>query len=327
MPDWLVYNNAGATRNQPLSPQLVNALGFLNDLGVQMNVFSGGQAATGPNRVGSHRHDFGNAADVLFSQGGRQLDWANPDDRALFQQIVQKAKAAGVTGFGAGPGYMQRGSMHIGFGAPGVWGAGGKGATAPDWLRAAYGGTEGPSASAMNVLMTGKGAGPQGTFQPALGDLVPPTAVQTTAVPPADPGALAFNFIQNAQERKKAEAEAQRVEQERRAALFAPPRNAVRRSTRLSAASASAGGTRGAQCMEPVRMIFSVRHLQQAAVNVAARAEIEADRLRRHERAMIEDAMHEHASMPANYWQPRWKAEQRLLAARALEEALREIEP
>ena len=33
---------------------------------------------------------------------------------------------------------MQPGAMHIGMGAPGVWGAGGKGANAPVWLKAAY---------------------------------------------------------------------------------------------------------------------------------------------------------------------------------------------
>jgi hypothetical protein len=141
--DWLRYTNQGATRSQPLSPRLSNVFGsFLPGMGVSMEVFSGGQptAAEGGARTGSVRHDHGNAADVFFYKDGRKLDWANPNDRPVFEDIVRQGKAAGLTGFGAGPGYMQPGSMHVGFGTPGVWGAGGSGRNAPDWLTAAYGG-------------------------------------------------------------------------------------------------------------------------------------------------------------------------------------------
>lgn len=140
-PEWLLYENSGATRNQPLSPDLVRAMGFLPELGLSMKVFSGGQPGIGTSdaRVGSTRHDHGGAADAFFYRGNERLDWANPEHVPLFQDIVRRAKAAGVTGFGAGPGYMQPGSMHIGFGAPAVWGAGGSGANAPDWLREAFG--------------------------------------------------------------------------------------------------------------------------------------------------------------------------------------------
>lgn len=136
--DWLSYANQTATRNQHLSPKLVDALAFLPDMGVTMQVFSGGQDATGARRTGSHRHDHGGAADVFFYKDGRQLSWQNPKDIPVFQEIVERAKANGVTGFGAGDGYMRPGSMHIGFGAPAVWGAGGRGTNAPDWLRQAF---------------------------------------------------------------------------------------------------------------------------------------------------------------------------------------------
>lgn len=142
--DWLTYANQGATRNQPISPDLAQALSFLPEMGLAMEVFSGGQpAAGGGPRVGSVRHDHGGAADVFFRQGDRRLDWANPQDVPIFQDIVKRARANGVTGFGAGEGYMQPGSMHIGFGAPAVWGAGGKGANAPGWLRDAFGAAPG----------------------------------------------------------------------------------------------------------------------------------------------------------------------------------------
>lgn len=68
------------------------------------------------------------------TRDGRALDWANPADVPIYQDIVRQARAAGVTGFGAGPGYMRPGSMHIGFGTPGIWGADGAGSNAPDWL-------------------------------------------------------------------------------------------------------------------------------------------------------------------------------------------------
>lgn len=163
--DWLRYSNQGATRNKPLDPKLAGALSFLPELGVTMEVFSGGQdaAGSGGQRTGSTRHDHGQAADAFFYKDGRKLDWANPNDQPIFQEIVRRGKAAGVTGFGAGDGYMQPGSMHIGFGSEAVWGAGGKGENAPDWLRAAAGGPAGQvTASAQNAPSVG-GYAPQGT--------------------------------------------------------------------------------------------------------------------------------------------------------------------
>lgn len=138
--DWLRYNNQQATRNQPISKDLQSALSFLPEMGVEMEVFSGGQPAKGSGgaRVGSERHDHGNSADAIFYKDGRKLDWANPDDRPIFEEIVRRGRAAGLTGFGAGDGYMTPGSMHVGFGKEAVWGAGGRGENAPPWLRSAY---------------------------------------------------------------------------------------------------------------------------------------------------------------------------------------------
>lgn len=139
---WLRYANEGKIRNQPISPELQQALSFLGDMGVTMEVFSGGQAAKGSGgpRTGSTRHDHGGAADVFFYKDGRRLDWSNPDDLPIFREIVQRGKQNGVTGWGAGDGYMSPGSMHVGFGNEAVWGAGGKGANAASWLRESYSG-------------------------------------------------------------------------------------------------------------------------------------------------------------------------------------------
>ncbi|WP_411974357.1 hypothetical protein [Sulfitobacter faviae] len=142
---WLRYANQGAVRNQPLSEDLLTALSFLPEIGLELEVFSGGQPGKGSAkpRVGSTRHDHGDAADVFLRKDGKRLDWANPDHQPIFQDFVRQAKANGITGIGAGDGYMQPGSLHVGFGTPAVWGAGGKGANAAGWLREAYHGEPG----------------------------------------------------------------------------------------------------------------------------------------------------------------------------------------
>ena len=138
--EWLQYSNTDATRNDPLHPKLIDAMSFIGDMGITMNVVSGGQEAEGQGgtRTGSTRHDHGNAADVDFYKDGRKLDWNNPKDLPLLQQIVSIARGRGVTGIGAGDDYMGPGRFHVGFGTPAVWGAGGSSANAPQWLVEAY---------------------------------------------------------------------------------------------------------------------------------------------------------------------------------------------
>lgn len=151
--NFLRYTNKGAIRSQPISNKLSGSMSFLSGMGVTMEVFSGGQDAkgSGGKRTGSTRHDGGEAADAkFFAQDGHQLDPSNPQDRIVLGNIVAQARANGVTGIGAGKGYMGSGSMHIGFGKAAVWGKGGKSSNAPDWLKTAYArGTDGSlSASA-----------------------------------------------------------------------------------------------------------------------------------------------------------------------------------
>lgn len=136
----ITYTNQGAIRNRPISERLNQSLGFLGDMGIRAEVFSGGQPAAeeGGARVGSPRHDGGDSADVKFFMGDRMLDWNNPDDIPILQDIVRRGRANGLTGFGAGNDYMGAGAVHIGFGEPAVWGSGGKGSTAPAWLAEAF---------------------------------------------------------------------------------------------------------------------------------------------------------------------------------------------
>lgn len=193
--DWLRYRNQGATRNQPLNEQLVSALGFLPELGVTAEVFSGGQPGKGSGlaRVGSTRHDHGNAADVFFYQGDRRLDWNNEQDRPLFEQIVQRGKLAGITGFGAGPGYMQPGSMHIGFGNPGIWGAGGKAQNAPEWLANAYNGQAGAPSNAADATRAMAASQPQQAM--ASPQAAPVQQAQAGGINPAIVQALSSPYV------------------------------------------------------------------------------------------------------------------------------------
>lgn len=139
MATYIEYANSKATRNRKLSNKLVNAMSFLGGMGVTMKVVSGGQAGKGEKggRVGSTRHDHGNAADADFYMNGRRLVWSKPQDRAVLAEIVTNAARNGVTGIGAGDNYMGDGRIHIGFGSAATWG-GGKGVAAPAWLRQAY---------------------------------------------------------------------------------------------------------------------------------------------------------------------------------------------
>lgn len=222
--DWIRYANQGATRSLPLNSRLTEAFSFLPELGVSMEVFSGGQPAKGTSsrRVGSTRHDHGNAADVFFRRGSERLDWANPEHRPIFADIVQRARAAGVTGFGAGPGYMQPGSMHVGFGPSAVWGAGGRGANAPDWLRAAYEGAPAP-----RVAVAAAAPQPAGSPAPALGPGVPVASAPAAAasvfgdlVAPQAPASFA-SIIDHYAQRRRAQEEEEAARQARLAALFA----------------------------------------------------------------------------------------------------------
>lgn len=139
--DWLVYANQNKTRDMPISNQLIQAMGsVLPNMGLGFEVLSGGQPAIGTSdrRVGSTRHDEGNAADGYFTKEGRRLNWQNEEDRAVILEALTGLKEAGLTGFGMGPGYMAPGMVHLGYGTPAVWGADGKGANAPRWLQNWY---------------------------------------------------------------------------------------------------------------------------------------------------------------------------------------------
>jgi hypothetical protein len=137
----LFEDTAGKTRDLPIYAKLRSLLIEAADAtGVErVRVTSGGQAKLGTpgKRTGSTRHDLGMAADLVLERGGRTLDFTRPGDLPVFEAFVRKATALGATGIGAGVTYMGPLAMHVGFGSEACWGAGGKSANAPDWLRRA----------------------------------------------------------------------------------------------------------------------------------------------------------------------------------------------
>ena len=112
------------TRRLPINNKLNSVLASAaRAAGVDVTVTSGGQPAfpKGP-RVGSTRHDLGNAADVDLYSGGKVLSDTNPADVELKKKFVTAATSAGASGVGAGMGYMGATKIHVGFGTRAKWG-------------------------------------------------------------------------------------------------------------------------------------------------------------------------------------------------------------
>ena len=148
-------DTARATRHLPITQQLRDILSKAADAaGIDLvRVTSGGQPPTGPDRTGSHRHDNGNAADLELWKDGRALNFTRPDERPIVEAFATAAAATGATGIGAGIDYMGPKTLHVGFGSKAIWGAGGKSANAPEWLRkAVMRGWDGPGAATPPVI-------------------------------------------------------------------------------------------------------------------------------------------------------------------------------
>jgi len=135
---------AGVTRNKPITKELKRILNDAADaLGIDtVHITSGGQPGTTGKRTGSTRHDGGRAADLQLVKAGKTLTFTDKNGGDV-EAYVTAVAARGATGIGAGVGYMGNKTIHVGFGtspadkAKLVWGAKGKSANAPAWLRAA----------------------------------------------------------------------------------------------------------------------------------------------------------------------------------------------
>ena len=106
-----IQRQVAGIRKGALDPRLREALDYASaQTGLTVKVASGGQPETGPMRTGSHRHDLGKAADFdLFDKDGKLISPSDP--RAI--EFYRHAATAGVTGGGAGPGYMGGTRTHL----------------------------------------------------------------------------------------------------------------------------------------------------------------------------------------------------------------------
>jgi hypothetical protein len=134
----VVENTAGKTRDLPIDPRLKQILSFASSVaGIdEVRVESGGQCAIGTcnKRVGSTRHDLGNAADLDLIKDGRVLKFTDSNDLSLFEAFVEAAASFGATGIGGDVGYMGPTRIHVGFGSRATWGGDGGSGAAPSWL-------------------------------------------------------------------------------------------------------------------------------------------------------------------------------------------------
>ena len=134
----VVENTAGKTRDLPIASRLKQILSFAASVaGIdEVRVESGGQCAIGTcsKRVGSTRHDLGNAADLDLIKDGRVLKFTDSNDLPLFEAFVEAAASFGATGIGGDVGYMGPTRIHVGFGSRATWGGNAGRGAAPSWL-------------------------------------------------------------------------------------------------------------------------------------------------------------------------------------------------
>ena len=135
-------------RKNPVASDLAQMLtNVAAETGVDIQVRSGGQDDTTGRPAGaSNRHTNGHAADVALYIGTganrRRLDSSKTEDLPYIQSVFESARKQGVTGFGAGNGYMGNNVFHLdnaakyGQGTVAVWGGYAKRrVTAPQWLQ------------------------------------------------------------------------------------------------------------------------------------------------------------------------------------------------
>jgi len=136
---------SGKCRDRPICPALRTVLaqaGRAAGIGTIM-IVSGGQPGSRGCRTGSSRHDNGRAADLKLVSGGATFRFTNQSAPSAVVTFVTEAAAAGAIGIGAGADYMGPETLHVGFGSNVedtrqlVWGAQGRSANAPAWLRTA----------------------------------------------------------------------------------------------------------------------------------------------------------------------------------------------
>ncbi len=136
---------AGKIRDRPISKELEVVLQRAGSAAGVDKIFitSGGQPGTTGKSTDSTRHNGGRAADLQLLVNGKVQTFSDSQASRTVTKFVTAAAAHGATGIGAGVGYMGPATLHIGFGlnvadrSKLTWGAQGRSANAPAWLRQA----------------------------------------------------------------------------------------------------------------------------------------------------------------------------------------------
>ncbi|MBO6890420.1 MAG: glucosaminidase domain-containing protein [Roseibium sp.] len=134
---------AGKIRDRPIGKRLEALLSRAADAaGIdEVRVTSGGQPGSAGKTTGSTRHNGGRAADLYLIANGKKLSFSDKKAPREIEMFVTACAALGANGIGAGVGYMGKHTLHIGFGVNKsdsrkiAWGAKGRSANAPKWLR------------------------------------------------------------------------------------------------------------------------------------------------------------------------------------------------
>ena len=134
---------SSAIRNRAISRELRDILEAAAEVvGIdEIRITSGRQPGTHGRSIGSTRHNGGRAADLQLIRNGVRERFTDAAGGPIFEGFVTAAAAAGAIGIGAGVQYMGDRTIHVGFGLNKndtrrlVWGAKGRSANAPQWLR------------------------------------------------------------------------------------------------------------------------------------------------------------------------------------------------
>lgn len=111
----IIEYQLGSIRNRKVNPSLERILaGAAKAAKVDTVVIkSGKQPGTTGRRIGSARHDTGNAADFYLVKGGRILDSTRPGDRKIMADFMTASVKLGIRGGGHSSGYMGTTVTHL----------------------------------------------------------------------------------------------------------------------------------------------------------------------------------------------------------------------
>jgi hypothetical protein len=201
----ITQDHVGKTRNRNLSENLSLAIqNGLAGTGLNWNSTSGGQPTKeeGGARVGSTRHDNGDASDGQFidSSTGRTLNPSTSlEDRTRIQNALTSLTNSGIKGVGWGTNYMGDSTFHLDIkgdnnGGTLVWGANGASKNAASWVKSSVNSASSSPQLALNNQSNPVISDPLASAIPAQGNPSPAGAAKGVISSPTE-GARVWVFF------------------------------------------------------------------------------------------------------------------------------------